>query len=102
MAWKTLYATGRSGFDLELVNRLKRSGEDFLTGSFNAEGTYLFWITDNFALRNFKKILGGKMIFKYRMRFFLGADAFVSYKDNRKTNHKFTPDQEQMFRDLDP
>jgi hypothetical protein len=100
MAWKTLYVTGRSGFDLELIHRLKRSGEDFLTGSFNTDGTYLFWITDNFVLRKLKKIIGGKTIFKYRMRFFLGIDAFVSFRNREKPGHNFTPDQEESFRNL--
>lgn len=100
MAWKTLYVTGRSGFDLELVNRLKRSGEDFLTGSFNSQGTYLFWISDNFALRSLKKVIGGKAIFKFRMRFFQRIDAFVAYQEKDKRSHGFTPMQEQMFRDL--
>ena len=101
MAWKTLYVTGRTGFDLELVNRLKRSSEDFLTGSFNSNGTYLFWIADNFAVGDLKKIVGGKSIFKYRMRFFLKADAFVSHRDQGKMIHRFTAGQEQMFRDLE-
>ena len=100
MAWKTLYVTGRSGFDGELVNKLKRSGEDFLTGSFNSDGTYLFWITDNFVLKSLKRIVGGKTIFKYRMRFFLGIDAFVTFRDKDKERHGFTADQEQMFRDM--
>ena len=90
MAWKTLYVTGRPGFDFELINRLKRSGEDFLTGSFNTDGTYLFWITDNFALRSLKKLVGGKSIFKYRIRFFLRIDAFVTFTNKSKEKHGLT------------
>jgi hypothetical protein len=100
MAWKTLYVTGRTGFDSELVNKLDRSGQDFLTGSFNSDGTYLFWVTDNFVLATLKKIVGGKTIFKFHMRFFLGIESFAAYNDKNTTRHRFSPEQEQVFREL--
>lgn len=100
MAWSTLYITGRPGFDEAVLNYFKKSHVDFLTGSFNEDGLYLYWITEDFILKNFKKTIGSKVIFKYRLRFFLSVDTFVASENRQKRNHHFTPDQEQMFRDL--
>lgn len=100
MAWKTLYVTGRFGFDEALLDRLERSDIDFLTGSFNLEGTYLFWVPEDFNVRDLKRLLGARIVFKYRMRFFFAIDAFVSSRDHGKRTNGFTSDQEQMFREL--
>jgi hypothetical protein len=100
MAWKTLYVTGRAGFDAAILHYLERSDIHFLTGSFNAHDTYLFWVTNHFVLQDLKKAIGGKVIFKYRMRFFFEVDAFLSSRDMGKQGHRFTTDQEAMFRDL--
>lgn len=102
MAWRTLYVTGRRRFESELLEALNRSGEHFLTGSFDTTGTYLFWVTDDFSIATLKCVIGSRQIFKYRMRFFDEVESFLSFKDIHKKMHRFTPEQEQMFRDLDP
>jgi hypothetical protein len=71
-----------------------------MTGSFNEDNTYLFWITDDLVLYDLRKSIGSKIIFKYRIRFFSAIDAFMSSKESGKRNHSFTSDQEHMFREL--
>jgi hypothetical protein len=100
MAWRTLYVTGKTGFDTTVLRYLERLDIHFLTGSFNADDTYLFWVTNHFVLQDFKKAIGSKIIFKYRMRFFFEVDAFLSSRDTGKRSHYFTTDQEAMFREL--
>lgn len=100
MVWKTLYTTGRVGSDRVVNGFLRKLKIEFITGSFNQEGTYLFWVTDNFDLKRFRRKIGGKMTFRYRLRFFFSVDSFIAFRDKEEKNHGFTPDQEQMFRDL--
>lgn len=99
MGWKTLYATGRSGFASRLVDALDASGENFLPGSSGENDVYMFWVTEHFSLSKLKIALGSKRIFKYRLRFFNDVSTFTLFTEkNRKKN--FTPDQEQAFREF--
>lgn len=99
MAWNTLYVTGRSGFTRELIDALVYSGEDFLTGSFDADDVYLFWVRKDFSLSRLKTSLGGRLIFKYRMRFFENIDTYTMFSGKNYYDNRLTPEQEQMFRD---
>ncbi|HEY0653316.1 MAG TPA: hypothetical protein VGD65_09315 [Chryseosolibacter sp.] len=98
--WNTLYVAGRSGFTAVLINALMVSGEDFLTGSFDADGVYLFWVPENFSLPKLKATLGPGIVFKYRLRFFDNIDSFTMFSKKNYYNNKLTAAQEQMFRDL--
>jgi hypothetical protein len=100
IGWKTLYITGRSEFDQIVLDYLKKLEIDFMTGSFNEEGLYLLWVAENFDLKLLKRAIGGKVIFRYRLRFFFNVNSFVTSIDKGKRRHHFTPDQEQMFRNL--
>lgn len=99
MGWETLYVTGRSGFTSELVDGLNKSGEDFLTGSYDENGVYLFWVTEHFALAKLKAVLGCKMIFRYRLRFFSDIGTFTLFTQKNRNNN-LTAEQEQTFRDF--
>ena len=100
MAWRTLYTTGRAGSDRVVNDYLKKLKVEFITGSFDQEGTYLFWVTANFDLERLRREIGGKLTLRYRLRFFFSVDSFVAFRHKEEKNHHFTPDQEQMFRDL--
>ena len=70
MNWNTLYIQGKSGFDSEVLKHLEHSGFDFLHGYSLDSGVCLYWVDENVNLRDFKMAIGGKTIFKYRLRFF--------------------------------
>lgn len=99
-AWRTLYITGRPGCDQVVNSCLTRQKIDFITGSFDQKGTYLFWVTDTFDLKRFRWAIGGELTFRYRLRFYFSVDSFIAFRDKEEKNHHFTPDQEQMFRDM--
>src|SRR5689334_20644239 len=94
-----LYVTGRPGFDQKVARCLKKLKVNFLTGSFSATSTYLFWIPDQFDLDKFKGKIGSRRMFKYRLRFFSNANSFATFRDKNKRKHGFDSKQEQMFRD---
>ena len=95
--WVGMYVTGRLGFDQKMERYLKRHDISFMTGSFSATSTYLFWIPDDFDLDSLKRKIGSRRIFKHRLRFFLDVNSFVMSRDKNEKKHNFNSGQEQMF-----
>ena len=77
MGWTTIYINGRPGGEAEILNNLTHSGINFMPGYANEKGLILFWVDESESLRSFKKAIGSKIIFKYRLRFFTTIEAFV-------------------------
>mgnify|MGYP003546661900 CR=1 FL=1 len=77
MGWTTIYINGRPGGEAEILNSLTHSGINFMPGYANEKGLILFWVDESESLRSFKKAIGSKIIFKYRLRFFTTIEAFV-------------------------
>ena len=85
MGWVTVYVRGKSGFKTEVAHHLEGSGFTFMPGFANEKGLALYWIHDLNELRSFKKAIGSKTIFKYRLRFFTTVEEFVESKYNSKS-----------------
>jgi len=79
-----LYIHGRTGAEAEILHSLENSGLNFMPGYVNEEGLVLVWIDEAEPLRSFKKAIGGKMIFKYRLRFYASVEAFVESKNRQR------------------
>ena len=82
MGWTTVYIRGKSGFEGDVLNSLEDSGYKFMRGYSNEKGLMLYWISEKEDLRSFKKAIGAKIIFKYRLRFFTNIEDFVESKHN--------------------
>ncbi len=91
MGWKTIYITGRTGFDKDVQNHLEDSAIPFMPGSVDENSLFLYWIDESVSLRNFKKAIGAKTVLKYRLKFFISIEDFHS-KEERTAN--FTADEE--------
>lgn len=88
MGWITVYIKGKSGFEEEVLDRLRGSEFPFMPGSSYEKGLMLCWIPDTAALRSFKQEIGSKIVFRYRLRFYTNVEAFIEQKHNKR------PDQE--------
>ena len=55
-----------------------------MPGYTNETGLILFWVDEASSLRSFKKAIGAKTIFKYRLRFFPNEEAFMASKYHEK------------------
>ena len=98
MDWKSIYTAGKPGFSHEVFRGFKNLETDFMTGSFIEGVTYHYWIPQTFNLDDLKREIGAKQIFKFRIRFFLNEEDYITFRDRDKKNHRFTAAQEQMFR----
>jgi hypothetical protein len=96
MSWSTVYIKGRIGFEKEVIHQLEKSGFSFLLGT-EEQGHTLFWIDNLAKLREFKMAIGGKTIFKYRLRFFLSIEEAEQVKYPRGS---FTSDEEKKVKKM--
>jgi hypothetical protein len=100
MNWNTIYITGKSGFEKEVLHNLENSTVNFMPGSMSELDNFsLFWISDKTSLRSFKKAIGGKTVFKYRLTFYCSLEELNQIQENSQTE-KFTPQEESMIREM--
>lgn len=77
MSWTTIYISGRPGFREEVLHELEQSGISFMPGSTEGSSDIcLFWMDDETPLRDFKKAIGSKTVFKYRLQFHENQEDF--------------------------
>lgn len=78
MNWKTIYLKGKGEFKEEVLKKLEQSNLKFMPGYMEGAGNYdLYWLDEAHTLRDFKKAITGKLIWKYRLRFFDTLEAFI-------------------------
>lgn len=71
MSWTTLYIAGKPGFKEEVLKNLDDASFSYLPG--NTEGDsdlLLLWVDESLNLRDLKKAIGGKTLFRYRLHFY--------------------------------
>lgn len=89
MGWITVYITGKSDFREEVLKKLEGSDVNFMPGNTGASSDMdthdLYWLDEKVDLKEFKRAIGSKLIWKYRLNFFTSLEAFIaSQKNNRK------------------
>ena len=85
MGWVTVYIRGKNGFKQEVLRELDHARIDVLPGYANERGVALYWIPENLSLREFKKAIGAKTVFKHRLKFYLTVEEFVENKFNSRS-----------------
>ena len=74
MSWTTIYITGKSDFREEVKKKLEHSDQRYMPGFIedsSDEFTHdLYWLDGRTDLRTFKEAIGGKIIWKHRLRFY--------------------------------
>ena len=100
MGWVTLYISGKSDFEQEVMHKLAQSGFAFLPGSSDESDLALYWVNDSTKLRDFKKAIGAKTVFKYRLQFFNSVEAYHAELDRGKNTNTFTSHEKAMIRKM--
>jgi hypothetical protein len=100
MNWNTIYITGKRGFEKEVLHNLEHSDIGFMPGSMSElDNCSLFWVDEKETLRDFKKGIGGKTIFKYRLRFYNSLEEANQVLTKSKTE-ELTPQEVAMIREM--
>ena len=82
MSWTIIYIKGKEGFESAIEHKLNQSGFPSLPGSREAE-FFLYWIDNAKKLREFKKAIGSKTIFKYRIEFYSDLQQYYKLQNQR-------------------
>lgn len=96
MAWTTLYITGKPDFKEEVLQNLESSEISFLPGSDADENLFLVWVDENLPLRDLKKAIGSKTVFKYRLQFF----TTLTQRQAEVNKEALTPREAAMIREM--
>lgn len=100
MGWTTLYIKGKSGFETEVLKHLDQSDVPFMPGSaYGEHNVFLFWVDEDTSIRDFKKAIGSKTIFKYRLRVYTSLES-LNIVHNEAQNNSLTPQEEDMVRSM--
>lgn len=80
--WIPLYIAGRGSFSQPVAEVLERSDLPYMPGylfdnSLSAEHC-LYWIDDKTPIREYKKAIGPRLIWKHRLRFFTDLEEFTA------------------------
>lgn len=100
MGWVTLYISGKADFEQEVLHHLGKSGFAFLPGSSDESELALYWVNDTYKLRDFKKAIGAKTIFKYRLHFYASVELFHKEQNKGKNSDLFDPHEKAMIRKM--
>lgn len=104
MNWNTIYITGNGDFRNEVRKRLEHSSLHFMPGAMELlpldHRHDLYWLDDTIALREFKKAVGSKIIWKYRLQFFTSLADFLEAKNPAPASTGFTSDENNMIKSM--
>ena len=100
MNWITIYISGKPGFEKEVRENLEGSDFAFMPGSQEDNGLALYWINEKADLRDFKKAIGSKTVFKYRLHFYSSVEEFVESHNNNVRVNFFTKEEQALIRKM--
>lgn len=100
MEWTTIYIAGKPGFKDEVLENLERSNFPYMPGSPESDSLYLLWVDDRTALRDLKKAIGSKTVFKYRLNFYPSLEKYFESIRNKKKEIAFTPQEEALIQSM--
>lgn len=101
MGWKTIYIHGNTGCGPDIMRHMEHSDIIHMPGTIVGEDNIgLYWVDEKTGLRDFKKAIGSKTIFKYRLRFFTSLEKLNEYYDGR-SDESFTPQEEAMIHTME-
>ena len=100
MSWTTIYITGRSDFREEVRKKLEHSDQRYMPGFIESPGDVmmhdLYWLDGRTDLRTFKEAIGGKIIWKHRLRFYKTLEAFLQSQQVTSGSELSTREKEMI------
>ncbi len=97
MGWTTIYIHGKSGCGPEILRHVEQSDIIHMPGTVEGEENIgLYWVDEKTSMRDFKKAIGSKTVFKYRLRFFSSLEKLNEFYSGRP-DESFTPQEEAMI-----
>lgn len=103
MSWITVYISGKSDFRQELKRRLDHSSIPHMPGYIETypgqDSADLYWLDGTVSMRKLKEKIGGKLIWKHRLRFYLTLEEFLASQQSPADN-SFTHREREMITEM--
>ena len=99
MDWSTIYVNGKPGFKEEVLRNLEGSRFPYMPGTSENDSLMLFWIDERSSLRDFKKAIGSKTVFKYRLQFYPSIEKYYEVIRNSR-EVTFTPQERALISEM--
>ena len=104
MNWITIYIAGKSDFREAVRKKLDHSTLDFMPGyienSFDEINKHdLYWLEENILLREVKAAIGGKLIWKHRLRFYTSLEEFIK-SQQKPVDNSLTEEERHTFEEI--
>ena len=98
MNWNTIYVTGRADFREEVRKKLEHANINYMPGYIDSSLSRfmhdLYWLDEAVDQRVFKEAIGSKLVWKYRLRFYVNLEDFIQAKTAR--DNKLTLSKEEQ------
>ena len=86
MSWITVYISGKPDFREDVRRKLEHSSIAHMPGYVEShpgqDPCDLYWLDGSVSLRHVKEAIGGKLIWKYRLRFYLSLEEFMASRQS--------------------
>ena len=100
MSWSTIYIAGKTDFREDVRKKLEHSDQRYMPGfieSASAEMTHdLYWLDGSTTLKAFKEAIGGKLIWKHRLRFYTTLEEFIASQQTN-SGSEFSAREREMI-----
>lgn len=101
MNWITIYIKGRGDFREEVRRKLEHSELKVMPGNigYPEDSPHicdLYWMDEKVELREIKKVIGARTIWKYRLRFYNSLESFIESQNANETI-EFTSDEQESI-----
>ena len=97
MSWNTLYITGKEGFKEKVLENLDLDLPIMPGSTGSDQDIILLWIDESLPMRNLKKAIGSKIVFRYRLQFFNSLEEWQQAQGNATS---LTDREETMIREM--
>ena len=102
MSWTTVYIVGKSDFRQDVKRKLEHSRIPHMPGFIESspeDPCDLYWLDGSINLKRFKETIGGKLIWKHRLRFYTNLEAFTASRQSQQET-TFTNREREMINEM--
>ena len=104
MNWTTLYITGKGDFRDDVFRKLESGDIDFMPGYLEpsaGRGFFdLYWVKENTDVKEIKKAIGSKIVWKYRLRFYTNLEEFTNAIERNPRKLSFTKEEQSLMESM--
>jgi len=101
MNWTTLYITGKSDFSDDVLKKLESGEIDFMPGyleTSSGRGYFdMYWISESTDIKEIKRAIGSKLIWKYRLRLHTSLEEFTNSMERNPRKLDFTKEEQLLM-----